>query len=481
MEQNRTYIAIDLKSFYASVECVERGLDPLTTKLVVADESRTEKTICLAVSPALKKYKIPGRARLFEVIQRCKEVKMQTGETVEFIIAPPRMQLYIDYSSRIYKSYLKYISPEDIHVYSIDEVFMDVTNYLHLYKNADGKPVTAQELALMMIKNVYKETKITATAGIGTNLYLAKIAMDIVAKHVEADENGVRIASLDEMSYRKQLWEHRPLTDFWRIGRGISKRLEANGMYTMGDIARMSLSPHGFGTGEDFLFKLFGVDAELLIDHAWGIEPCTMEAIKKYKPSNNSISSGQVLSCGYDFEKCRMIVKEMAELQVLDLVAKRMVTDCVTLDLGYDREVQNNRYRGEMSLDSYGRTVPKPAHGSYRLKEFTSSTEQIMEAVLQVYDNIADKNLLIKRVTLGFGNIIDENKAASESYVQLDLFTNYEKEEEDKAQKERERKMQEAMLKIQGRYGKNAILKGTNLEEGAMTIERNQQIGGHKA
>ena len=481
MNQNRSYIAIDLKSFYASVECVERGLDPLTTKLVVADESRTEKTICLAVSPALKKYGIPGRARLFEVMQKCKEVKMRTGEEVQFIIAPPRMQLYMDYSSRIYKVYLKYISPEDIHVYSIDEVFMDVTNYLHLYKNADGEPVTVHQLALMMIKDVYQETGITATAGIGTNLYLAKIAMDIGAKHVEADENGARIASLDEMSYREKLWEHRPLTDFWRIGRGISRKLEANGMYTMGDIARISLGRHGFGTGEDFLFKLFGVDAELLIDHAWGIEPCTMEAIKNYKPSNNSISSGQVLSCGYDYEKCRMIVKEMTELQVLDLVAKRMVTDSVTLDLGYDREMKNKQYNGEMTLDGYGRTVPKPAHGSYRLKEFTSSTEKIMEAVLHIYDKIVDKNLLIKRVSIGFGNIMDENKAASESYVQLDLFTDYEKEEEDKALKERERKMQEAMLKIQGRYGKNAILKGTNLEEGATTIERNQQIGGHKA
>lgn len=481
MNQNRTYIAIDLKSFYASVECVERGLEPLTTKLVVADESRTEKTICLAVSPALKKYGIPGRARLFEVMQKCREVKRQTGEEVKFIIAPPRMQLYMDYSSRVYKVYLKYISPEDIHVYSIDEVFMDVTNYLHLYKNADGELVTAHQLALMMIKDVYQETGITATAGIGTNLYLAKIAMDIGAKHVEADENGVRIASLDEMSYREKLWEHRPLTDFWRIGRGISKKLEANGMYTMGDIARISLGRHGFGTGEDFLFKLFGVDAELLIDHAWGIEPCTMEAIKNYKPSSNSISSGQVLSCGYDFEKCRMIVKEMTELQVLDLVAKRMVTDSVTLDLGYDREVKNNQYKGEMTLDGYGRTVPKPAHGSCRLKEFTSSTEKIMEAVLHIYDKIANKNLLIKRVSLGFGNIMDENKAASESFVQLDLFTDYEKEEEDKALKERERKMQEAMLKIQERYGKNAILKGTNLEEGATTIERNQQIGGHKA
>lgn len=477
----RTYMAIDLKSFYASVECVERGLDPLTTNLVVADESRTEKTICLAVSPALKKYGISGRARLFEVIQKCRQVKARTGKAVEYVTAPPRMQLYMDYSSRIYKIYLKYISPEDIHVYSIDEVFIDVTAYLNLYRDEKGKKVTARELALRMVKDVLKETGITATAGIGSNLYLAKIAMDIVAKHVEADENGVRIAELDEIAYRKLLWEHRPLTDFWRVGRGISKKLEANGMYTMGDIARMSMSKSGFGSGEDFLFRLFGVDAELLIDHAWGVEPCTMADIKNYKPSANSVSTGQVLSCSYDFWKCRMVVKEMVELQVLELVAKKLVTDSVTLDVGYDRELGNSSYKGDMAVDPYGRSVPKPAHGSARLKKHTSSTKELQEAVLGIYDRVVDKSLYVKRLTIGFGNVLDESKVVGEQYVQLDLFTDYTGLEVEKENKEKERKLQEAMLKIQDRYGKNAILKGTNLEEGATTIERNQQIGGHRA
>ncbi len=477
----RTYIAIDLKSFYASVECVERKLDPLTTKLVVADESRTEKTICLAVSPALKKYGIPGRARLFEVIQKCREVKAATGENVEYIIATPRMQLYMDYSSRIYQVYLKYISPEDIHVYSIDEVFMDVTNYLNLYKGENGEPITARELVVRMVKDVYATTGITATAGIGTNLYLAKIAMDIVAKHTEANEDGVRIAELDELSYRQQLWEHRPLTDFWRIGRGIRRKLEENGMYTMGDIAKVSVSKVGYGSGEDFLFRLFGVDAELLIDHAWGLESCTMEAIKNYKPSSNSISSGQVLSCGYNYDKGRIVVKEMADLQVLDLVAKGMVTNNVILDLGYDKELSDGGYDGEMVLDGYGRTVPRPAHGSVSFKSYTSSTGQIIDALLNIYDRIADRRLLIKRVTIAFGNLQKESRHKEEEYVQLDLFTDYAKEEEIREKQQRERRMQEAMLSIQSRYGKNAILKGTNLEDGATTIERNQQIGGHKA
>ena len=479
--KNRTYIAIDLKSFYASVECVERGLDPLTTNLVVADESRTEKTICLAVSPSLKQYGIPGRARLFEVIQRCKEVERDTGEKIEYIVAPPRMKLYMDYSSRIYKTYLKYISPDDIHVYSIDEVFMDITEYLHLYKKEDGENVSTRELTLRMVKDVFDTTGITATAGIGTNMYLAKIAMDIVAKHAEPDEAGVRIAQLDEMSYRRLLWEHQPLTDFWRIGRGIAKKLEANGMYTMGDIARISMGQFGYGSGEDFLFKLFGIDAELLIDHAWGVEPCTMADIKNYKPSTNSISTGQVLSCSYDFDKGRIVVREMTELQVLDLVSKKLVTDSVTLDIGYDREMLGSQYKGTMGVDPYGRRVPKPVHGSCKLKNHTSSTEILVDAVLGIYDQLVDRTLGIKRVTIGFGNVLDESKVVMDNFQQLDLFTDYEKLEEEKARLEREKRLQNTMLQIQGRYGKNAILKGTNLQEGATTMERNQQIGGHKA
>lgn len=477
----KTYIAIDLKSFYASVECVERGLDPLTTNLVVADESRTEKTICLAVSPSLKKYGIPGRARLFEVIQRCKEIKAGTGKEISYIVATPRMQLYMNYSSKIYKIYTNYISPEDIHVYSIDEVFMDVSKYLKLYHDDNGEPLSVHGLANKMIKEVLAATGITATAGIGTNLYLAKIAMDIVAKHSEADCDGVRIAELDEISYRKLLWEHRPLTDFWRVGRGICKKLEANGMYTMGDIARMSVSNFGYGTGEDLLFKLFGIDAELLIDHAWGIEPCTMEDIKNYQPSTNSISSGQVLSCSYDFDKCRIVVREMVELQVLELVSKKLVTDSVSLDVGYDKNIEGSGYNGPMAFDHYGRNVPKPAHGSCKLKAHTSSTEKIMDAVLGIYDRIVDKSLYVKRITLAFGNVLDERKAENDQFVQMDLFTDYTKLEEEHEKQARERKMQETMLAIQGKYGKNAILKGTNLQEGATTIERNRQIGGHKA
>lgn len=481
MNDGQTYIAIDLKSFYASVECVERGLDPLTTNLVVADESRTEKTICLAVSPSLKKYGISGRARLFEVIQKCKEIRKNTGEEVTYIIAPPRMQLYIDYSSRIYNIYMKYLSPEDIHVYSIDEVFMDVSKYMKIYHDEKGQPLSVHDLVIKMIKEVFAETGITATAGIGSNMYLAKVAMDIVAKYSEADADGVRIAELDELSYRQLLWEHRPLTDFWRVGRGISKRLEANGMYTMGDIARMSVCNLGYGTGEDLLFELFGVDAELLIDHAWGVETCTMEDIKNYKPSTNSLSSGQVLSCGYDYEKCRIVIREMVELQVLELVAKKLVTDSVTLNIGYDKDIRMGKYKGSMTTDAYGRTIPKPVHGSCKLKEYTSSTEKIMKEVLEIYDRIVDRNLNVRRITLTFGSVTDEKQKSEEQFVQMNLFTDYEKQEKENEKQERERKMQEAMLKIQGKYGKNAILRGTNLQEGATTIERNQQIGGHKA
>ncbi len=476
----RYYIAIDLKSFYASVECVERGLDPLTTNLVVADESRTEKTICLAVSPSLKKYGLSGRSRLFEVISRCNEVKARTGEEVEYITAPPRMKLYMDYSSRIYNVYLKFISSEDIHVYSIDEVFMDVTDYLSLYSDSEGEVITPRDLAKRIINEVHSTTGITATAGIGTNMYLAKVAMDIVAKHEEADSDGVRIVELNEKSYRELLWNHKPLTDFWRVGKGVMKRLNDNGMYTMGDIARMSISQLGYCTGEDLLFKLLGIDAELLIDHAWGIEPCTMRDIKNYRPKINSVSSGQVLSCGYDYNRGRIIVKEMVELMVLDIVDKKLVTDSVVLDIGYDRESDTSNYEGEMALDAYGRTVPRPMHGSYRLNEHTSSTQILRSAVLDIYDNNINKNLLIKRINIGFGNVLPASKL-NESYVQLDLFMDINKSKEEEERILREKKLQNAMLDIQGKFGKNAILKGINLEEGATTMERNNQIGGHRA
>jgi len=480
-EMEKSYIAIDLKSFYASVECVERGLNPMTANLVVADESRTEKTICLAVSPALKKYGIPGRARLFEVIQRCREIKAATGENITYTVAVPRMQLYMDYSCRIYKIYTEFISPEDIHVYSIDEVFMDVSRYRLLYRDEKGEPLSARALAKKMIKRVYEETGITATAGIGTNLYLAKIAMDIMAKRVDADEDGVRIAQLDEQSYREQLWHHRPLTDFWRIGNGICQKLEKYGMYTMGDIARMSVSKWMYGTGEDLLYKLFGVDAELLIDHAWGYEPCEMADIKSYKPADSSISSGQVLSCGYDYGKSRLVVREMVGLQVLDLIEKKLVTDSVTLDVGYDRESDTSEYTGDMVLDFYGRIVPKPAHGSCKFSAYTSSTEEITRAVMEIFDRIVNPSLLVKRLTLTFGSVLPAGDARACVYEQMNLFTDYEAREQEASEKERERRMQEMMLKIQDRYGKNSILKGTNLEEGATTIERNKQIGGHRA
>jgi DNA polymerase V len=455
--QDHIYIAIDLKSFYASVECIERGLNPLTTNLVVADPTRTEKTICLAVSPSLKAYGIPGRARLFEVQQKLKEIKQQTGKEVEYIIAPPQMARYIEVSADIYATYLKYISPEDIHVYSIDEVFMDVTNYLNLYQ------MSAKELAVKMIHDVLKKTGITATAGIGTNLYLCKIAMDIVAKHVGADASGVRIAELDELAYRRLLWDHKPLTDFWRIGGGIAKRLESSGLYTMGDIARISLN------NEDVLYRMLGIDAELLIDHAWGYEPCGMEEIKSYQPSTNSISSGQVLQHPYDFHKARIIVQEMTELLVLELVEKGLVTDNLTLTLGYDRSnVDEGGFKGEVTTDRYGREVPKSAHGTANLGTTSSSTKKIMMAMMELYDRIASKELMVRRVTLSANNLVEE------SYEQYDLFT-------DPAEQAKERKLQEAMLSIKNRFGKNAILKGINLEEGATTRERNKQIGGHKA
>lgn len=455
--QERTYIAIDLKSFYASVECIDRGLNPLTTNLVVADPSRTEKTICLAVSPSLKAYGISGRARLFEVIQKLKEVKQQTGKEVEYITATPRMARYIEVSAEIYATYLKYISPEDIHVYSIDECFMDVTNYLKLYQ------LTARELAVKMILDVLEQTGITAAAGIGTNLYLSKVAMDIVAKHVEPDASGVRVAELDELTYRRLLWDHKPITDFWRIGSGIAKRLENSGIYTMGDIARTSVY------NEDLLYHMFGIDAELLIDHAWGYEPCGVEEIKTYKPSTNSISSGQVLHSPYDFHKARIVVQEMTDLLVLELVDKGLVTDSLTLTIGYDRSnVDEGIYRGEVTYDRYGRGVPKSAHGTANLGTTTSSTKKIMTAVLELYDRIISKELLVRRITLSANNLVEER------YEQYDLFT-------DPAELAKERKIQEAMLSIKKKFGKNAILKGMNLEEGATTIERNNQIGGHRA
>lgn len=508
MTKQKTYIAIDIKSFYASVECKERGRNPLTTNLVVADKSRTEKTICLAVSPALKSYGIPGRPRLFEVVQKVREAndarrwkapnRNFTGVSddsielnadpalkIDYIVAPPRMSCYMEYSTRIYNVYLKYIAPEDIHVYSIDEVFMDVTAYLNTYG------MTARELAMTMIQDVLKTTGITATAGIGSNLYLCKVAMDIVAKHIEPDKDGVRIAELDEMSYRRILWNHRPLTDFWRVGRGYAKKLEEHGLYTMGDIARCSIGKPNELHNEELLYKMFGINAELLIDHAWGYEPCTMEYIKAYKPETNSVCSGQVLHCPYDFEKARLVVKEMTDLMVLDLVDKRLVTDQIVLTVGYDIEnltdpKQRGKYKGAVTVDRYGRKVPKHAHGTTNLKKQTSSTRLITEAVLELYDRIADKSLLIRRINITANKLVDESAVSkTEEFEQLDLFTDYQarkkEEAKEEADLEREKRMQRAMLDIKKKFGKNAILKGMNLQEGATAKDRNEQIGGHKA
>ena len=567
MQQEHTYIAIDLKSFYASVECTDKGLDPLTTNLVVADVSRTQKTICLAVSPSMKAYGIPGRPRLFEVVQRMKEVNRErsrrisfSGDSVrknadtgqetpgdslfsgssfsapeleadptlkaDYIIAVPRMAHYIEYSTRIYQIYLRYIAPEDIHVYSIDEVMMDVTKYLVLYKK------TAHELAMEMIRAVLKETGITATAGIGPNLYLCKIAMDIEAKHTAPDADGVRIAELDEMSYRRKLWGHRPITDFWRVGKGTAKKLARYGMFTMGDVARYSLKD------EDLLYKLFGVNAELLIDHAWGWEPCTIDYIKAYKPENRSFSAGQVLQCPYDFEKARIVVLEMADAAALDLVEKRLTADQMVLTVVYDKDnltdpAIREKYKGPVKKDWYGRMAPKPAHGTVSLGRHTSSSRIITDAVLSLYDRIVDPDLLVRRIFLVTNHVIEEagtkgsvskdsvfsasletgilsgtdrsrnlgrkqesprqteeteregGSAAAGSWQQLDLFTDYEvleaEKEREKAALEKERRLQEAMLEIRRKYGKNAILKGTSLQEGATMRDRNQSIGGHKA
>ena len=515
MEKNapsKNYIAIDLKSFYASVECVEKGLDPLDANLVVADPERTEKTICLAVSPSLKSHGIPGRARLFEVVEKVKNanaerkiknnVKEFTGESyfnhelkenpvlkIDYIVAKPRMRLYMDYSAKILDIYYRFVSPEDVHVYSVDEVFIDVTAYLNTYK------MTPHELAIKMIKEVLKETGITATAGVGTNLYLCKIAMDIVAKHMDPDADGVRIAELDEMSYRKLLWAHTPITDFWRIGRGISDKLKKYGMYTMGDIAKCSLGKSTDYHNEDLLYKLFGINAELIIDHAWGYESATIKDIKSYVPEENSISLGQVLKCPYNYENARLIVKEMTDLLVLDLVKKNLVTNQIVINLGYDTEnavlpeKAKNTTR-EIIYDRYGRAVPRGEHGSINLPEYTSSTRLITEYAVRLFDTLMDKNLTLRRLNIVANHVIPEKKAKekstdTEEYVQLDLFTdvlaqkNEEKERKEKLEKEK--RMQLAAIKIKEKYGKNAILKGMNLEENGTTIERNRQIGGHNA
>ena len=496
MTKQRTFIAIDLKSFYASVECVERGLDPLLTNLVVADASRTEKTICLAVTPSLKAYGISGRARLFEVVERVRQVNMErlcfspegifTGRSthdpdlkahdgweLDYIVAPPRMRLYMQYSARIYGIYLRYIAPEDIHVYSVDEVFIDATNYLQSYR------MTPRELTVKLIHEVLRETGITATAGIGTNFYLSKVAMDIVAKHIPADKDGVRIAEVDEMSYRRLLWDHRPLTDFWRVGRGISRKLEANRMMTMGDVARRSL------TNEMQLFKLFGVNAELLIDHAWGYEPVEMKDVKAYKPSSKSFSSSQVLGEPYTAEKARIVVREMADSMALKLVDKGLVTSFVGLTVNYDTGNldHDGEYDGEVTTDWYGRKVPRFAHGTAML-EPTSSSRAISEAIVGIYDDTVDRKLLVRRVTVVVGNLVDRNSVPQVKEMQLDLFADHEAEERKKAAQkakvERENRMQKAALTIKKRFGKNAILRGTDFQEGATLRDRNSQVGGHK-
>lgn len=498
---SKVYMCIDLKSFYASVECIERNLDPLDTNLLVADESRTDKTICLAVSPSLKSYGLGGRCRLFEAKQKVKEVNYQrrknnnyknfTGKSfiaselnnnksleLDFIAAVPRMNLYMKYSTKIYNIYLKYIAPEDILVYSIDEVFCDITNYLSFYK------LSAEGLVMKIIEDVYKTTGITATAGIGTNMYLAKVAMDITAKRMKPNKFGVRIAYLDEMKYKKELWNHKPLTDFWRVGKGYTKKLEEHGMYTMGDIARMSIN------NEDFLFKLFGVNAEFLIDHAWGYEPCTIKDAKNYKPLNSSISLGQVLHCPYNFEKAKLIVKEMVDNLVLELVDKHLKTDQIVLTIGYDIENLTNpsierRYKGEITIDAYGRKVPKHSHGTANIDHKTSSTKTITNEVMKLYDKIVNPILLIRRLNVTACNIVNEENEESTSIIeQIDLFTNYEEisKQKEKSLKDEieEKKIQKALLNIKKKYGKNSILKAMNYEEGATAKDRNLEVGGHK-
>ncbi len=504
--QDKAYLAIDLKSFYASVECLERGLDPMTANLVVADMGRTEKTIGLAVSPSLKSFGIPGRPRMFEVVQRIREVnaarraaapgRRLEGSSydinelnrdprlaVDYIVAPPRMAYYMEYSSRIYDVYLKYVSPEDIHVYSIDEVFIDVTPYLKTYG------LTPKELAMRIILDVLKTTGITATAGIGANLYLCKVAMDIVAKHLPADENGVRIAELDERSYREKLWDHLPLTDFWRVGQGYQKKLESVGIRTMGDIARCSIGSPDAYYNEELLYKMFGVNAELLIDHAWGWEPCTISEIKAYRPDSNSICSGQVLQYPYSAEKARLVVREMSDAMALDLTEKGLVTDQLVLTVGYDvenlkSEQGRRRYKGEIKTDRYGREIPKHAHGTENLKGYTASMEDLMAAYMKLYDRIVDSDLLIRRLTLSACRVVKESDAEkNRPCEQLDIFSVMDEADEksDDVAEEKEKRIRSAMLDIRRKYGKNAILKGTSLEEGATAKERNSQIGGHKA
>ena len=478
--ETRTYVAIDLKSFFASVECVLRGLDPLSTNLVVADASRTEKTICLAVSPSLKAYGIPGRARLFEVVQKVREVKRQTGKDVEYIVAPPQMAKYVEYSTRVFNVYLKYVSADDIHVYSIDECFIDLTHYLLMYKKS------ARELAKDMIRDVLETTGITATAGIGTNLYLCKIAMDVMAKHVAPDADGVRIAELDEMTYRRELWDYRPLTKFWRVGKGITNKLAMYGIDTMGKIARTSIQ------NEELLYKLFGVNAELLIDHAWGWEPCTIEAVKAYRPETNSFSSGQVLQEPYTFQKARVVIQEMAEGMALNLVSKRMVTDQIVLTVGYDAECLTrpeirDKYHGEITTNYYGKPVPKHAHGTSNFDKPTSSSRLLMTAAAELFDRLVNPDLLIRRLNISVNRVVPESAVAArhEEPQQLDMFTDYEalekQKQKEQARLDKERRLQEAQLKIKQRFGKNAILRGLNFSEGATAKDRNEQIGGHKA
>ena len=504
----RQYIAIDLKSFYASVECVDRGLDPLSTHLVVADESRTDKTICLAVSPSLKACGVPGRPRLFEAIQQVHEANARrrlhapgqrfTGaswdaaelaihpeKAIDFIKAPPRMARYMEVSVRVYDVYLKYVAPEDIHVYSVDEVFMDVTPYLMAAK------MTAREFAVTIIRDVLATTGITATAGIGTNLYLAKVAMDIVAKKAAPDAQGVRIAELDETAYRHQLWDHQPITDFWRIGGGYARKLAKYNMFTMGDVARCSLGKPGSYFSEALLYKLFGVNAELLIDHAWGWEPCTLADIKAYKPTSHSLSIGQVLSRPYPFDQARLIVQEMADLLSLDLVEKRLLTDQLVLHIGYDAESLRDpdvraAYTGAVVLDPYGRAMPRHAHGTANLPRMTSSTRTLVDTMAALYDRIANPTLLIRRVNVIAARVLPEDKAEQHPpFEQLDFFTDYAaadaRRKAEEAALRRERSCQRAVLDIRRRFGKNAILMGMNFQEGATTMERNQQIGGHKA
>lgn len=500
----RSYLAIDLKSFYASVECRERGLDPMTTNLVVADHARTEKTICLAVSPSLKSYGISGRARLFEVVQKVAEVnarrqwlapgrklcgassddrqlKTNPALALEYIVAPPRMAHYLEYSTRIYQVYLKYVAPEDIHVYSIDEVFIDVTHYLGLYS------LTPRQLAQKILKDVLETTGITATAGIGTNLYLAKIAMDIVAKRMPADQYGVRIAELDELSYRRTLWAHRPLTDFWRIGRGYAKKLEQHRLFTMGDIARCSLGGPTDFYNEELLYRLFGIQAELLIDHAWGCEPCTLADIRSYQPESRSTVSGQVLTCPYPSDKAALVVREMTDALSLELVEKGLVTDQLVLTVGYDIEnlkdpERRRRYAGPITTDGYGRQVPKQANGTINLNGYTASTREMIGAIMDLYSRIVDPSLLVRRMSVTANHLLaEQNVIQRQPDVQLDLFSDRQAESTRQLARERERRMQQALIAIRKRYGKNAVLKGISYEEGATARERNGQIGGHRA